>query len=102
MNFLIFKKFFQIHLTLFAFLLMLTQPLWAHDGHATAPEKQQHKETPEATEKKQEQDNTSGKSPGGKVIKKFKKQMNKISENISDSVERDKKTLKKKFDKLAD
>lgn len=59
------------------------------------------KEAPKPAEQKP-QAPAIKKSDGRKVIDTFKKEMNKISDNVSESVERDKKTLKKKFDKLND
>lgn len=59
------------------------------------------KEAPKPAEQKPQAPATK-KSDGRKVIDTFKKEMNKISDNVSESVERDKKTLKKKFDKLND
>ena len=59
------------------------------------------KEAPKPAEQKP-QAPAIKKSDGRKVIDTFKKEMNKISGNVSESIERDKKTLKKKFDKLND
>ena len=60
--------------------LMLAQPLWAVETKPQAP----------ATQK----------SDGRKAIDAVKEEMKQISDNVSDSIDRDKKTLKKKLDKL--
>ena len=49
---------------------------------------------------KPSQINPAGQSDGRKVIDTVKKRMQKTSDNVSKSVDRDKKTIKKKLDKL--
>ena len=50
----------------------------------------------------QEQEPATQKSDGPKVIDTVKKGMQQISDNVSESIDRDKKTLKKKLDTLLD
>lgn len=121
-----FKQIYQTLLVVTALALILAQPLWADENPENTPKISQEeesvfqtfkrksrtwfksdtptenvqKETPEPVEKKPQEETTSQKSDGSKAIDKFKNEMNKISDNISESVERDKKTLKKKIDKL--
>lgn len=107
-----------------AFALLLAQPLCADETSAPTQEEESvfqtlkrktrelfksdppaneaQKETPAPTEDQPQEESTSQKSDGRKVINTFKKEMNKISGNVSESVERDKKTLKQKFNKLTD
>lgn len=59
-------------------LLMLAQPLWAGE--------------------KKSQEPTTQKSDGRKAIDAVKEEMKQISDNVSESIARDKKTLKGKFD----
>jgi flagellar biosynthesis/type III secretory pathway chaperone len=54
------------------FLIVCVQPLWAVEE----------------------------KSDGSKVVDRVKEEMNQISDNVSESIARDKKNLKKKFDEL--
>ncbi len=115
----------SLFLAVSALLLMLAQPLWAVEETPTSQGKQEEsffqgikrnldewlgrdnsadkarKEAPKPAEQKP-QAPAAKKSDGRKVIDTFKKRMNKVSDNVSESVERDKKTLKKKFDKLSD
>ncbi len=49
---------------------------------------------------KPSQINPAGQSNGRKVIDTVKKRMQKTSDNVSKSVDRDKQTIKKKLDKL--
>ena len=117
-------------LTMAALSLMLAQPLWAEES-ATPQVKQeesffaslkrdldewlgrkkpadtaQNEAPTKATEPKPQKPATQKPSEqpsdGRKALNTFKKEMNKISDNVSESMERDKKTLKKKFDKLTD
>ncbi|MCZ6541221.1 MAG: hypothetical protein O6704_06180 [Nitrospinae bacterium] len=105
-----------------ALSLMVAQPLWANES-PTAPDIQEEsifqsikrkanewlgreqnaqkdeKEVAPQTDKPS-QKNSAGQSDGRKVIDTVKKRMQKTSDNVSKSVERDKKTIKKKFDKL--
>jgi len=48
------------------------------------------------------QESDTQKSDGPKVIDRVKKGMNRITDNVSESIKRDKKTLKKKLDTLLD
>ena len=124
-------SFKQICLTLLAVTvcaLLLTQPLGAVTSSGTDSNKSQEEESvfqtlkrktralfgsdsqtettqnesSEPTEENPEGETAPQKAPGRKAIDSFKKGMNKVSDNISKSVERDKKTLKKKFEKLSD
>ncbi len=105
-----------------ALSLMVAQPLWANESPA-APDIQEEsifqsikrkanewlgreqnaqkdeKEVAPQTDKPS-QKNSAGQSDGRKVIDTVKKRMQKTSDNVSKSVDRDKKTIKKKFDKL--
>ena len=105
-----------------ALSLMVAQPLWANESPA-APDTQEEsifqtikrkanewlgreqnaqkdeKEVAPQTDKPS-QKNSAGQSDGRKVIDTVKKRMQKTSDNVSKSVDRDKKTIKKKFDKL--
>jgi len=69
-------------------------------GRDSSADKAKEKTSGQTEEKTQNP--ATKKSDGRKTIDTFKKEMNKISNNISESVERDKKNLKKKFDKLRD
>ena len=111
-----------------ALSLMVAQPLWAEESPA-APDTQEESVfqaikrkanewlggNPSSTkaqkaqkdDKKvepptdpQSQKNSAGQSDGRKVIDTVKKRMQKTSDNVSKSVDRDKKTIKKKLDKL--
>ena len=111
-----------------ALSLMLAQPLWAEEGSTSQgkeeesffqgfkrdldewlgrkkPADKTKEEAPKPTEPKPQKPATQkpSKQPsdGRKALNTFKKEMNKISDNISESMERDKKNLKKKFDKLS-
>ena len=107
-----------------ALLLMLAQPLWAEES-STPQVKQEEsffaslkrdldewlgrkkpadtaqKEAPAKVTEPKPQKPATQQSDGRKALNTFKKEMNKISDNVSESMERDKKTLKKKFDKLS-
>ncbi|MCH6579311.1 MAG: hypothetical protein IH802_02980 [Nitrospinae bacterium] len=105
-----------------ALSLMVAQPLWANESPA-APDIQEEsifqtikrkanewlgrEQNAQKDEKavapqtdKPSQKNSAGQSDGRKVIDTVKKRMQKTSDNVSKSVDRDKKTIKKKFDKL--
>jgi hypothetical protein len=117
-------------LTMAALSLMLAQPLWAEEsatpqvkqeesffaslkrdldewlGRKKPADTVQNEAPPKAkaTEPKPQKPATQKPSEqpsdGRKALNTFKKEMNKISDNVSESMERDKKTLKKKFEKL--
>ena len=119
------KQAGSLFLAVFALSLLLAQPLWAAEETPTSQGKQEEsffqrikrnldewlgrdnsagkaqKEARKPTEKKPQEPDAK-KSDGRKVIDTFKKRMNKVSDNVSESVERDKKNLKKKLDKLND
>ena len=105
-----------------ALSLMVAQPLWANESPA-APDIQEEsifqtikrkahewlgreqnaqkdeKEVAPQTDKPS-QKNSAGQSDGRKVIDTVKKRMQKTSDNVSKSIDRDKKTIKKKLDRL--
>jgi flagellum-specific peptidoglycan hydrolase FlgJ len=113
----------SLFLAVTALLLMLAQPLWAVEESSTPQGKQEEsvfettkrkarewmngdsnkaqEEAPQEAEIKS-QTPTQQKSDGRKAIDTVKKRMNKISDNVSESIDRDKKTLKKKLDTLVD
>ncbi len=119
------KQTWQLFWAAAALSLMVAQPLWAKESPA-APDTQeesifqtierkvnewlggeQKAQKDEKNEKevapqtdKPSQKNSAGQSDGRKVINTVKKRMQKTSDNISKSVDRDKKTIKKKLDKL--
>jgi len=113
------RRVWSHFLAMSAFLFMLAQPLWAAE-EPPAPQGQQEESFFQGIKRNIDEwlgrDNSAGKakeevpkqearppqSDGRKAINSFKKGMNKISDNVSESVERDKKTLKKKLDKLRD
>lgn len=105
-----------------ALSLMVAQPLWANESPA-GPDTQEEsifqtikrkanewlgrEQNAQKDEKvvepqtdKPSQINPAGQSDGRKVIDTVKKRMQKTSDNVSKSVDRDKKTIKKKLDKL--
>ena len=99
-----------------AFSLLLAQPLWSSEEPPTSQEQEESffamvkRKTQELlnwedaapTKAEKEAEKRAAEQSGGrKAINTFKKEMNTISDNVSESVERDKKTLKKKFDKLS-
>lgn len=84
--------------SVFQTLKRKTRALFGSDSQT----KNTQNETSRPAEKNPEEETAPQETPGRKAIDSLKKGMNKISDNISDSVERDKKTLKKKFDKLDD
>jgi len=115
----------SLFLAVTVFSLLLAQPLWAAE-ETFAPQGVQEEsffaslkrdldewlgrkkpadkakeEAPKPAEPKP-QEPVAKQSGGRKAINTFKRGMNKISDNVSESVERDKKTLKKKFDKLTE
>lgn len=124
-------SFRQIRSALLAvtvFAWMAVQPLWANEDSATTtPKKSQKQESvfevlkrksqklfkpnppaqdakepsSESVDRKSQVEDTSGKSDGKKALNAVQKEMKKISNNISKSIERDKKTLKKKLEKLS-
>ena len=118
------RKAWALFLVVAAFSLLLAQPLWAEES-ATPQVKQEEsffasfkrdldewlgrkkpadtaqKEAPAKPTEPKPQKPAKQKSDGRKALNSFKKEMNKISDNISESVARDKETLKKKFDKLS-
>lgn len=108
-----------------ALSLMVAQPLWAKESPAPPDTQEesifqtikrkanewlggeQKAQKDEKNEKevapqtdKPSQKNSAGQSDGRKVIDTVKKRMQKTSDNVSKSVDRDKKTIKKKLDKL--
>jgi len=119
------KQAWSLFLAVSALSLMLAQPLWAAEETPTSQGKQEEsffqklkrdfdewlgrdnsagkaqKEVRKPTEQKPKEPAVK-KSDGRKAIDTFKKRMNKVSDNVSESVERDKKNLKKKLDKLND
>ena len=124
-----FRQIYPALLALTVFALMAAQPLSAdEDSTTTTPQKSQEQESvfevlkrksqklfkpnppaqdakeqsSEPVEQEPQEENTSKKSDGKKALNAVQKEMKKISENISKSVERDKKTLKKKLEKLDD
>jgi hypothetical protein len=119
------KQARPLFLVMIAFSLMLAPPLWATE-ESTVPQGKQEKsffqgikqdldkwlgrnnsadkaqkEAPKPVEPKPKELAVK-QSEGRKAINSFKKGMKKISNNVSESVERDKKTLKKKLNKLSD
>lgn len=106
-----------------ALLLLLVQPLWAEES-ATPQVKQEESffaslkrdldewlgrkkpadtvqnEAPKKAAEPKPQKPAKQQSEGRKALNTFRKEMNTISDNISESMERDKKNLKKKFDNL--
>jgi len=105
-----------------ALSLMVAQPLWANES-PTAPDIQEEsifqsikrkanewlgreqnapkdEKAVEPQTDKPSQINPAGQSDGRKVIDTVKKRMQKTSDNVSKSVDRDKQTIKKKLDKL--
>lgn len=116
------KQAWLLFLVVTAFSLMLAQPLWAVEETPTSQDKQEEsffqglkrnldewlgrdssadKAKAEAARQAEQkpQDSAAKQSGGRKAINSFKKGMNQISDNVSESVERDKKNLKKKLDK---
>jgi hypothetical protein len=121
----------SLSLAVTVFSLMLAQPLWAAEETSTPqgaqeesffaslkrdldewlgrkkPADKAKEEAPKPAEPKPQEPAkqkpvAKQQSDGRKALNSFKKEMIKISDNISESMERDKKTLKKKFDKLTD
>ena len=111
-----FKQALQLFLVATAVFMMLAQPLSAAESSAGKQEEsffqalkrkthewldwdnnadKAKKEVQKQTEKKPEKQ-----SDGRKAIDKFKKRMKKASDNVSRSVDKDKKTVGKKLDKL--
>ena len=105
-----------------ALSLMVAQPLWANESPA-APDIQEESifqtikrkvnewlggqqkaqndgKAVEPQTDKPSQKNSAGQSDGRKVIDTVKKRMQKTSDNVSKSIDRDKKTIKKKLDRL--
>lgn len=116
------KQTWQLFWAAAALSLMVAQPLWAKESPAT-PDIQEEsifqtikrktnewlgrEQNAQKDEKavepqidKPSQKNSAVQSDGRKVINAIKKRMQKTSDNVSKSVDKDKKTLKKKFDKL--
>ncbi len=120
------KQTWQLFWAAAALSLMVAQPLWAKESPA-APDTQEEsifqtierqvnewlggeqkaqntpndERTVEPQTDKPSQKNSAGQSDGRKVINTIKKRMQKTSDNVSKSVDRDKKTIKKKLDKLS-
>jgi len=119
------KQTWQLFWAAAALSLMVAQPLWAKESPATpdiqeesifqtikrkanewlgreqnAQNAQKDDKAVEPKTDKPSQKNSAGQSDGRKVINTIKKRMQKTSDNVSKSVDKDKKTLKKKFDKL--
>ncbi len=105
--------------------LMVVQPLWAEEspaapdtqeesvfqaikrkanewvgGNPSSPKAQNDDKKVEPQADPQSQKNSAGQSDGRKVIDVVKKRMQKTSDNVSKSVDRDKKTITKKLNKL--
>jgi hypothetical protein len=105
-----------------ALFFMFAQPLWAVEekpasqvnneesffetikrkaqewfGEDDAPKAEVEKQA-----EKKPQPQVAQESDGRKAINTVKKEMKRISNNVSETVERDKKTIKKKLDKLSD
>jgi len=103
---------------------MVAQPLWAKESPA-APDTQEesifqtigrkvnewlggepkarnapNEQAVEPQTDEPSQKNSAGQSDGRKVINTVKKRMQKTSDNVSKSFDRDKKTIQKKLDKL--
>ena len=118
------KQAWSLFLAVTAFSLLLAQPLWSAEEPPTSPDKQEESffqglkrnidewlgrgnsadkaQADAARQAEQKPQEPAAKQSGGrKALNSFKKGMNKISDNISESVERDKKTLKKKLDKYS-
>lgn len=107
-------------ITVFALSLMLAQPLWAVEENSTGKQEESFfqgikrnidewlgrdnssEKVKEKAPKPTEQKPAAQQSGGRKALNSFKKEMNRISDNVSESVERDKKNLKKKLDKLSE
>lgn len=120
-----FKQTRLLFLGVIAFSLILAQPLWAAAEETPADKQEESffqglkrnldgwlgkdnsadkaKAKAEAAKQAEQksQDPAAKQSGGRKAINSFKKGMNQISDNVSESVERDKKTLKKKIDKYS-
>ena len=118
------RQAWSLLLAMIALSLMLAQPLWAEENAIPQvkqeesffaslkrdldewlgrkkPVDQAQNEAPKPAEPKPKpQKPSKQQSDGRKALNTFKKEMNKVSDNISESMERDKKTLKKKIDKL--
>jgi hypothetical protein len=74
------KQLWLFFLVVISLLLLgFAQPLWAVEKKSQAP-------------------TTTQKSDGRKAIDAVKEEMKEISDNVSESIARDKKTLKEKFD----
>jgi len=119
------KQAWSLFLAVAALSLMFAQPLGAIEENPAPQAKQEEsifesikrkthewlswdnntekaqKEALKQTEKKPQKPAIK-KSDGRKAIDTFKKEMKRISDNVSESIERDKKNLKKKLDKLRD
>lgn len=119
------KPVWSLFLMVTAFSLLFAQPQWAAEETPTPQVQKEEsffesikrkaqewlngdKEAPETQkvaprqDEEQSQESTAQKSDGRKAVDTVKKEMNKISDNISETIERDKKNLKNKFDKLLD
>ncbi|MDH5457163.1 MAG: hypothetical protein OEY26_00470 [Nitrospinota bacterium] len=124
------RKAGSLCLTMAVLSLMLAQPLWAEESATPQVKQEESffaslkRDLDEWLGRKKPDDNTAKneappkdtelkpqkpaaqkpvakqQSDGRKALNTFKKEMNRISDNISESMERDKKTLKKKLDKL--
>ncbi len=116
------KQSWQLFWAVAALSLMVAQPLWAKESPA-APDTEEESffqsikrkanewfggdQKVQNDDKKveppadpQSQKNSAGQSDGRKVINTVKKRMQKTSDNVSKSVDRDKKTITKKLNKL--
>ncbi|MDH5762996.1 MAG: hypothetical protein OEZ51_08445 [Nitrospinota bacterium] len=102
----------------FAILFLWANPLWAAEEGSETPAQQEESvfdsikrksqewfggddKAAKAGEETQKPSEPSNKSDGRKAIDTIKHRMKKASDNVSESVDRDKKTLKKKLDKLS-
>ncbi len=119
------KQSCQLFWAATALSLMVVQPLWAEEspavpdtqeesvfqtfkrkanewlgGNPSSPKAQKDDKKVEPPTDPQSQENSAGQSDGRKVIDTVKKRMQKTSDNVSKSVDRDKKTITKKLNKL--
>ena len=72
---------------------------WLRGDAVAQKDSEQTGKSKDSSKQSSEAKKSSEKSDGRKVVDAVKDRMQKSSDNISDSMDRDKKTLKKKFDK---
>ena len=119
------KRAWHIFWAATALSLMVAQPLWAKEspaapdaqeesifqaikrkanewfgGNPSTPKSQNDDKKVEPPTDPQSQKNSAGQSDGRKAINTVKKRMQKASDNLSKTVDRDKKTITKKLNKL--